>query len=263
VLSNTAGGLAGAALAARFAPPLLDTGRLRIWRARWFGADVSRGLVLVCVWFGALVYPDAFVFGTGGLLKLFDPEASQRFAELAGFGSANDPTVLAMRFQWAEAAVTTLTLTGVGLLFLALFRSTVRWAFRIGLLAAFLIVTVAIESSAHAFLFEEATAWPLLTQGARAGIAFAALLLFAVSPLPATWRWALALAALVGAIVLVNVCPDNPYAIVVGTSWTRGRLMNFYGLASGLNLVWPYLALVYLLRHRPRAGSGTRRSGSL
>ena len=57
VLANGPGALVGALLAARFAHVLLDTGRLRVWRTRWFATDASRGLVLVVVWFGALVYP--------------------------------------------------------------------------------------------------------------------------------------------------------------------------------------------------------------
>jgi hypothetical protein len=71
-------------------------------------------------------------------------------------------------------------------------------------------------------------------------------------------RWALGVASLLGALALVNVYPDNPYVNPVGLAWTRGKLLNFYGLANGLNLVWPYLAVAYLLRHRvPRRKRGT------
>ena len=37
--------------------------------------------------------------------------------------------------------------------------------------------------------------------------------------------------------------------------------MNFYGLASGINLVWPYLAIGYLMRHRGRERAGRCESG--
>ena len=49
-------------------------------------------------------------------------------------------------------------------------------------------------------------------------------------------RWALGLAALIGSVALVNIFPDNPYANPVGLAFTRGRLMNFYGLTKGMNL---------------------------
>ena len=262
VLANVAGGLLGALLAARFAHALLNTGRLRVWRTRWFASDASRGLVLVLVWFAALVYPDAFVFGTGGLLKAFDPAASDLLAAVAGIADQSDPLATAMRFQLAETAVATATLVGVGLLFLNLIRAGLAWPMRVVLVSLFGLATVVVAALAHAFLFDEVNRWPMLTPGARTGIVFASAALFVATVLPARVRWMLALLALVVALVLVNIYPDNPYGNPVGLAWTRGKLLNFYGLASGLNLVWPYLAIVYLLRHRgaptPR---GRRRDG--
>ncbi len=256
--SNVAGGLVGAIVASRVAHVLLDTGRLRMWRARWFSSDASRGLVLMLVWFGALVYPDVFVFGTGGLLKVFDPDRAADLAALIGFTN-DDVASTAERFALAEAAVGGLTLFGTGLLFLGLLRGSVRWSLRLALLTAFVAMTVAVATLAHAFLFGETVPWPLLTRGARAGLAAAAIALAVASPLPFRARWALAFASLLGAIALVNVYPDNPYVNAVGLSWTRGKLMNFYGLASGLNLVWPFLAIAYLLRHRTPSPDGGRR----
>jgi VanZ family protein len=259
VAANVAGGLIGAVCAVRVAHLLLDTGRLRMWRTRWFIGDASRGLVLTLVWFGALIYPDAFVFGMGGLVKVIDPEWTQHLAALAGFANDNDAIGTPYRFELAESVVGALTLTGSGLLFLNLLRENVRWPLRIGLLSLFVAATIAVEVLAHAFLFDDVAPWPLLTQGARAGIAVAVVALLIASVLPSKMRWALGLAALIGALALVNVYPDNPYVSAVGSSWTRGKLMNFYGLASGLNLIWPYFAIVYLLRHRGSSASDARR----
>ena len=255
VLSNAAGALVGAVLAARLAHTLLDTGRLRVWRTRWFASDASRGLALVLVWFGALVYPDAFVLGTGGLLKVFDPAASALLAGATGLGDLGDPVLAAVRFQLAEAAVAGLTLLSAGLLWLNLLRPGLSWWGRLMLLAAFIVATIAVEALAHAFLFEDAGAWPLLTPGARSGVAAASLLLAVAAFAPRRLRWAVALVAIVVALAIVNVYPDNPYDNPVALAWTRGKLMNFFGLASGLNLVWPYVAIAYLLRHRGRGPS--------
>jgi VanZ family protein len=249
VASNVTGGSIGAVLAVRAAHVLLDTGRLRMWRTRWFNGDASRGLVLMLVWFGALVYPDAFVFGTGGLLKIVDPDAARQLASVAGFASDVGPVSSASRFELAEATVSALTLLGTGMLFFNLQRDSTRWTFRIGLLGVFVTATVGVATLAHAFLFEQAAPWPPLSPGARSGIAVAAALLVVVTPLPRRMRWSLAIAALAGALALVNIYPDNPYVNAVGRDWTRGKLMNFYGLASGVNLVWPFAAIGYLLRH--------------
>ncbi len=265
--ANVGGTLIGALVAARVAQPLLDTGRLRVWRARWFAADASRGLVLTMVWFGALVYPDVFVFGTGGLVKVLDVATVGRLGEWLGLVNGYDVDVTAARFRIAEACVSTLALTGAGLLFGNLIRDGARWRVRIGLVAAFVATSVVIEAIAHAFLFDEAP-WPPLTPGSRLAVGAASTVLAIATALPRPTRWALSLACLVGTVVLINVYPENPYVVAVGLSWTRGRLMNFYGLASGLNLVWPWFAIAYLLRHPASggervAGRAARRGASL
>ena len=250
VLSNVAGGLLGALLAARFAPPLLDTGRLRVWRAHWFANDASRGLILILVWFGALVYPEALALGTGGLLKAFDPEWSERIAHAVGLASVDDPDSSAARFQLAESIVCALALLGSGSLFLNLQRVTTRWSTRLLLLLAFIVATIGVKAFAHAFLFANAGQWPLLAPGARWGLLAGSGALLVAWLLPMRLRWALGLAALIGSVALVNIFPDNPYANPVGLAFTRGRLMNFYGLAKGMNLAWPYFVIAYYLRHR-------------
>ena len=250
VLSNVTGGLIGALLAARFAPPLLDTGRLRVWRAQWFANDASRGLVLIAVWFGALVYPEAFALGTGGLLKAFDPEWSDRIARAVGFAGAQDPDSTAAQFQIAESTVSALALLGSGLLFVNLQRGAARRSTRLLLLVAFIAATIAVKALTHTFLFAEPGRWPLLAPGARWGLLVGSAALLLAWLLPMRLRWALGLAALIGSVALVNIFPDNPYANPVGLAFTRGRLMNFYGLAKGLNLAWPYFVIAYFLRHR-------------
>ena len=260
VLANGAGGLVGALLGARFAHVLLDTGRLRVWRTRWFAPDASRGLVLIVVWFGALVYPEAFALGTGGLLKAFDPTASDLLATAAGLSEQGDAVATALRFEFAESAVTGLTLFAAGALLLNLLRPGLAWPRRFALLAAFVVASVVVEASAHAFLIE--TSWPLLSRGAQTGIAIGVLALMGSMMLPLRLRWALSLAAFAGALALVNVYPDNPYGNPVRLAWTRGKLLNFYGLASGINLVWPYLAIGYLFRHRGSAAAASSRSAT-
>ena len=249
LFTNIAGGALGAAVASRISHTLLDTGRLRGWRARWFANEASHGLVVAMVWFGALVYPDVFAFGTGGLLKVLEPGSAERVAGWFGLVDG-DAGVTALRFQCAEATVTALAMTGIGTLLLGLMRTGLRWRLRASLVFVLFIATVVVQSLAHAFLFDGAAEWQPWTPGSRIGLVAAAALLLVATWLSTRTCRALCLAALTGALVLVNVYPDNPYVNAVGLAWTRGRLMNFYGLASGLNLVWPWFAIGYLLQHR-------------
>lgn len=249
--SNLVGCLAGALLAARLARPMLDTGRLRAWRARWFAGDASRGLVLAVLWLAALVYPDTFVLGMGGLLRAFDPATADLAASWSGAPDFANPDHSALQFAWSEGIVSGLSLFGAGLLFANLIRASAPRVTRFGLILAFVLATLAVKSMAQLFLFDDAAALPLAIPGARSGFGIAAGLLVVCAFLPARARWALCLASLVGAIVLVNLLPENPYVNAVALAFTRGRLLNFYGLARGLNLAWPFFALAYLSRHRP------------
>ena len=250
VVANVCGGAIGALLGARHAHALLDTGRLRVWRTRWFAKDASRGLVLIVVWFASLVYPDAFVLGLGGLLKTFDADLSIRIASSIGLVDQNDPVATAHRFQLAESVVAGTMLFGAGALFLNLLRPGLAWPRRVVALASFAGATAAVVVLARESLLDAAGAWPPGTPGSRNGVADALLGLLVATLLPARMRWMLASVAFVVSLAIVNIYPDNPYGSAVSTAWTRGKLLNFYGLASGLNLVWPYLAMVYLMRHR-------------
>ena len=247
LLTNAAGGLIGALIAARIAGPVLERGRLREWRVRWFEPDASRGLVLAALWFGALVYPEPLTLGGGALLKFFDPTLPE--GVVAAFGLE----FVAATFRQAEGVVCAFSLFGAGLLFANLLRRVQPFGTQYLLVFGFVVATAVTKMFMSAFLFEDAThfVWP--TIGARWGFVAGFFALSLALPLSPRLRTALGFAAIAAVIALVNALPDNPYVNSVAGAWTRGRLMNFFGLAEGLNLVWPFLALVYFLRHPGKA----------
>ncbi|MGA7779384.1 MAG: teicoplanin resistance protein VanZ, partial [Paraburkholderia sp.] len=73
------------------------------------------------------------------------------------------------------------------------------------------------------------------------------------------WRAALAAAALVVALVLVNLLPVNPYFDVVLGNWRQGRYLHLNGLARWLAWTWPYAALIWLAFSAERAWLRRRR----
>ena len=60
-------------------------------------------------------------------------------------------------------------------------------------------------------------------------------------------RRALGAVALLLATVLVNLAPQNPYLAEAATVWAQGHFLNFNGLTRLLSMLWPFLALVWLL----------------
>ena len=243
LLTNLVGALIGAAIAARLAGPVLDRGRLREWRLRWFDAHASRGLVLVALWFGALVYPEQFALGSGALLRFFDAALPEEIGR--AFALEFD----AAAFRDAESVVSALALCGAGLLFANLLRRELGAGTRLLLVIAFIAMTAAMKMFMSAVIHEDQTVLVWLSIGARRGFVAGAIVLVAALMLPAWMRAALGFAAIAGAVALVNVLPENPYVVTLVAAWTRGRLLNFFGLAQGLNLVGPCLALAYFLRH--------------
>ena len=243
LLTNLLGAIIGSLIAARMAGPVLDRGRLREWRLRWFGTHASRGLVLVALWFGALVYPEQFALGSGALLRFFDAALPEEIGR--AFALEFD----AAAFVDAESVVTALALCGAGLLFASLLRHELGAGTRLLLMLVFIATTAAMKILMTAVIQQDSALLAWLSIGARRGFFAGAVVLIFALVLPAWMRAALGFAAIAGAVALVNVLPENPYVVTLGAAWTRGRLLNFFGLAQGLNLVWPFLALAYFLRH--------------
>jgi Predicted integral membrane protein len=64
-LTNSLGGLLGAAICVWLLPRLRLAALLRLWRERWFAPHVGYGLLLLALWPLALLWPAAVLFGTG------------------------------------------------------------------------------------------------------------------------------------------------------------------------------------------------------
>ena len=87
--------------------------------------------------------------------------------------------------------------------------------------------------------------WPFYLGAGGAALALAGLWL---GPRMAG---ALALAALIGLVVLVHLAPTDPYFADSLQGWEQGRFVRFHGLAQWVGWLWPYAAMAWLLG-RPR-----------
>ena len=93
---------------------------------------------------------------------------------------------------------------------------------------------------------ENVLAW--LTQGAQLGLAVGIAVAMAALALPRTVRLALAAVLLMAATVLVNLTPPNPYLADSLKVWQQGHFLNFNGLTRLVNVLWPFIALGYLIQ---------------
>ena len=232
VLANVAGTAAGAVAAARFAPWLLGGGPLRRLRAQALipGAATDLGLALLGLWLFAQLNPATLLFGSGDLRDLVAGAA----------GEPHKPEI----FVSIEAAVTAMNLVSVVVLFSAGARSgaPVRRL-------ALLLVTVALSVKTLAFAIlmraEHVFAW--LTPGAQLGLAAGIALAAVALSLPHAVRLGVAAVLLMGATVLVNLAPPNPYFAAILKVWEQGHFLNFNGLTRLVSAAWPFAALAYLV----------------
>jgi hypothetical protein len=231
VLCNLGGAALGAALAQHFTP-LIAGGPLSRRRAALFapGADVDFGLVLVALWLFTQLNPAGLLFGTGDLRDLLAPFE----------GRARRPEF----FIAIEAFTTAANLVAVSLLVsaLAAAHEPVR-----RLVLGIALAALAVKTVAAAILLRAENVFTWLTQGAQFGLAIGIGAALAALALPRTARLALAAVLLMAATVLVNLAPPNPYLADSLKVWQQGHFLNFNGLTRLVSVLWPFMALGYLI----------------
>lgn len=245
VACNVAGTAIGALLGARSAGWLLGEGPLLRWRARHVlpGARADAGLVLLALWLGTQLNPASLLFGAGDLRDLFRQPA----------GSAYEADV----FVAIEALTAACNLIAVGLIASAIL---VPRAAALRALAGLIGLGLLVKTGAFAILRQAEDVFHWLTPGALVGLAIGLPILFAATLLPRILRLGMAAMLLMGATVLVNMAPANPYFVSILMVWTQGHFLNFNGLTRLLSSVWPFAALLYLILLAARqGGEGSRR----
>ena len=240
VACNLAGALVGAMLGTRLAAWLLDEGPLKRLRGQAFlpGHEADLGLVVLALWLFTQLNPATLLFGAGDLRGLF-----------AAPGGTPHP---AMLFISIEAMTTAANLVAVALLasVIAAPGQPVRLMV-VGLLAS----ALAVRAAAFAILVRAEHVFDWLTPGAAQGLGLGLVAAFAALALPRAGRLMLAAVLLMGATVLVNLAPPNPYLAVTLGEWQPGRFLNFNGLTRLVTSAWPFVALAYLIwlaTRRPR-----------
>ncbi len=227
---NALGGLLGAIEGVRRAPTFLDGGKLHALRHRWVIGDAAgdAGLVLMGLWLLLQLNPEILLFGSGDLRHWLGLE------EMLPFDVE--------RFSRIETLITAANTLAAGLITSCLLRRRSWQGALLILLAALLIHTLA---AATILAPEQALRW--ITPGNTAGLILGITLLIPLFALHPALRRALAGSALLLATVLVNLAPENPYLAEAAQIWRHGHFLNFNGLTRLASILWPFLALPWLL----------------
>ncbi len=202
------------------------------WRIRNVlpGARADAGLVLLALWLATQLNPASLLFGAGDLRDLFRQPA----------GMAHEADV----FVLIEAVTAACNLVAVGLMASAILAPG---APVLRALLGLIGVGLAVKTGAFAILRQAEDVLHWLTPGALIGLVAGMPLLLAAAMLPRVLRLALAAVLLMGATVLVNLAPANPYFASTLAVWSQGHFLNFNGLTRLLSSLWPFAAALYLI----------------
>ncbi len=252
---NTAGSALGALLA--WACDAL--GWLRRWRLerdRWFSARSAGATALLLLWPVALLFPAPVALGLGRIgteLRLLlagwlgDIAAAQSLVDWLARPDAPAAPLPAP----VEALATALGLLAPCLLGFAAGRPGRRRIGLVGLVAVMAVGTTTLSTALN-FGPDHALAW--VTPAAAAALAVGLGLALAAQWLPPRRAAVLAVADLIGLLVLVHAAPADPYFALSLQGWEQGRFVRFHGAAQWVGWLWPYAALAWLLARLGSAG---------
>jgi VanZ family protein len=231
VTANIAGLAVGALFAAAFLARLRASRPLRRLRAIFLpGGVTDAGLALLALWLFTQLNPATLLFAAGDLRDLL----------AAVPGTAQPPQF----FVAIEAITAAANLVSVAMLLSALVRPGERAA---GLLLVLVGAALAVKVAAFAIVMRAEDVFAWLTPGAQHGLAAGLAVALAALALPRVVRLALAAMLLMGATVLVNLAPPNPYLAATLKLWQQGHFLNFNGVTRWVSALWAFAALGYLI----------------
>ena len=252
LLTNSTGALLGALMGTLCAPIVLGSGRLNDLRKRWLWRESSREIVILSLWPLAQIYPQAFLFGHGQVARMISQWLD------AGLGLELDldqwlqhqMNLSAENYLISETIITACGCAGAVLLGLSLLH---RNAPKFRLSSLLLISGLAIKALASALMFGPDDAFIWLTPGAQGGLVVGILILYGFSFAPIPAQKGLAAMLLLISLILVNLIPSNPYFLSTMQTMAQGKMLNFYGAAQFLAIMWPFGALWYLGKPLPKS----------
>lgn len=239
--ANGLGALFGAALGARYAPSLIDRGRLMQLRAHWFARDASLPLALLALWPLAQVHLNASLLANG--------DFREGVATVLRWLGWLPPWLNAGmfgpdEFVLSDAAIAMAGVLAAGLSFASIMRAPApRTPLLLGLVAA----ALAAQAIAYGVQFGPERAFVWMTPGAMGGLVLGLLALLVAATGRPRAMVVLALVALLASIAIVNLTLANPYHANWMQQFHPGRFIHAATVAEWLSAAWPFALLLWLV----------------
>lgn len=249
----------GAAWGVLGALTLHALGVVEVWhrlRERWFIPQAGHGLALLCLWPLGLLFPPPLPLAQGQIwpqLRLQIVELTRDTPWQAWF-LPDDPlalwAVLPIAWQgsiWAaELEAITVALGLLAPLCVAGALASQR-TLRVVLMASLVLAGIAFTALSSALNFGPVHAFSWVTLPAAAGMLTGASCATLLVNRGRTTCALLGVAVLIGLLVMVHQVPSDPYYAETLLAWENGRFIRFHGLSRWFGLLWPFVALLWLV----------------
>lgn len=249
-------GMAWGALAALTISAL---GLVDLWhrlRERWFIPQAGHGLALLSMWPLGLLFPTPWPLGQGQLLprvRITLMEWTQG-TPLQEWILPADPLTMWASFHSAVVSSSWLPLvetlaTAAGLLVPMCVACAVARprSLRLALMSVLVLLGMGVTALSAGLNFGPTHAFSWLTLQAAIGMLLGALggaVLVGRSRATCAVLGLLMVLSLIG---LIHLAPMDPYYAQTLQEWENGRFIRFHGLSRWMGILWPYVALVWLI----------------
>ena len=232
VLTNSIGGLWGAAAAYAWGERWLLSGELHRLRERHFeaGARTDLAFLLLALWLLTQFNADLLLFGNGDLRHFVALDFGIRYS--------------AETYLLLEAGVTAINFVGVACLVGTVARS---FSSTVVAVTVIILTALALKTVASMALFVPGNPGLWLTPGSTLGLVAGLMIwpLLARST-PAQLMRAAAVCFAAG-LILVNLAPENPYLVAALRILQRGHLLPLNAMIGQVSAWWPALVLIYCM----------------
>jgi VanZ family protein len=230
--SNTLGVLIGALFALPFSPQWLSGNKAARIRELIFGEHQGFFLLLLLCPL-AQIYPQNAWLGMG--------DFGLQMTRISPFWS------FPLNNASQEILITSLATLSIGSVFLLGIRKN---ASPLKLISGLLFFMILLKLLISQFQFGQTGASKWWSISVLVGLAIGLLLTFLANFLSRKTLWLLGMTSILGLIILVNILPYNPYFYDLLEQLPQGKMIHINGLFAWISIVWPFLAMMVLLKSR-------------
>jgi len=230
--SNTLGVLIGALFALPLSPQWLSGNKAARIRESIFGEHQGFFLLLLLCPL-AQIYPQNAWLGMG--------DFGLQMTRISPFWS------FPLNNASQEILITSLATLSIGTVFLFGIRKN---ASPLKLISGLLFFMVLLKLLISQFQFGQTGASKWWSISVLVGLAIGLLLTFFANFLSRKSLWLLSMTSILGLIILVNILPYNPYFYNLLEQLPQGKMIHINGLFAWISIVWPFLAMILLIKSR-------------